>query len=220
MKRVIRHGVFETNSSSSHSVSIVGGDGAKGYRNMYFCVGKEDLKDPLPLTVDPELNKVKVRLGEFGWGPEAYNSMYAKLSYLLTMIAMSDSEIGRNQRRVYDVAEYFNLPGYKMVNDYIAKKYNCDGVFITNNITLDKYIDCDYGSLHIEPFACVDHQSCFDTLEDFFNAIKMDIDEFITNKDVVLFIYNDNSDMDDIMEDAIIMKEYLDNQDKYDEEFK
>ena len=58
MKRQVRYGVFETNSSSCHSISI------------------RDLEPTL-----------LIEFGEFGWGYEEYNDMLTKLKYILTMAA-------------------------------------------------------------------------------------------------------------------------------------
>lgn len=64
MNTVTRHSVFETNSSSSHSISIVGGN----YR-----------PDKIPL----EDGICRVYGGEFGWGIDQYNDAATKASYCL-----------------------------------------------------------------------------------------------------------------------------------------
>ena len=58
----IRRGVFETNSSSTHSVSI-------SHKNSSYY-------DPSSLNVfiDEYDNKVHVKFGEFGWEVESYNA--------------------------------------------------------------------------------------------------------------------------------------------------
>lgn len=68
MKKVIRHGVFETNSSSMHSISIKGEDSYNKFN--------EDV-----IVVYP---------GEFGWGYEELHDPYDKLSYVLTAIQYYD----------------------------------------------------------------------------------------------------------------------------------
>ena len=67
MKQVIRNNVFETNSSSMHSLSIRGKDNI-------FCPAY-----PLDGT-----------FGEFGWGNETYSDYNDRLSYLLTAIVQSE----------------------------------------------------------------------------------------------------------------------------------
>jgi len=65
MKKLVRKCVWETNSSSSHSVSVAGSD-------------KEFILD----TIYPDQNgAVHVFGGEFGWEWERYNDAETKLSY-------------------------------------------------------------------------------------------------------------------------------------------
>jgi hypothetical protein len=68
-KSKIRHGVFETNSSSTHSIAIVSED--RHYPDV--CLNNED-------------NTLEVKLGEFGWGLEVYKDFENKLSYIMTYI--------------------------------------------------------------------------------------------------------------------------------------
>jgi len=67
MLRVIRKGVFETNSSSSHSITIA--DTGK-LTNMLHQ------KDGI----------ITMQCGEFGWEVEDHIDAYTKLSYLLTYV--------------------------------------------------------------------------------------------------------------------------------------
>lgn len=62
MKRQIRRGAFETNSSSTHAINI--------FRSPHYNI-------PESITVKP---------GEFGWEVETYGSPEDKLSYLYTWI--------------------------------------------------------------------------------------------------------------------------------------
>ena len=69
--RQIRNGVFETNSSSTHSVSVRCG---KGLQQNWMPVGNDGY--------------IHASLDEFGWEIETYRDQDAKLSYLLTMAYM------------------------------------------------------------------------------------------------------------------------------------
>lgn len=60
----IRRSVFETNSSSTHSITI------SGLKDIY----------EFPKTA------LTVRFGEYGWGYEKYYSVEDKLSYVFTMM--------------------------------------------------------------------------------------------------------------------------------------
>lgn len=65
----VREGFFETNSSSTHSISISNG-------------GKDKLSDSL--TVEDGV--CKIYPGEFGWGVEVYKDAAMKASYCLTYV--------------------------------------------------------------------------------------------------------------------------------------
>lgn len=76
MKKAIvnlREGVFETNSSSVHALAI-----------------HRDHQNSAPLEPDYENECIHVCLQDFFCGPERYNDLYHKLSYLLTFIKMTE----------------------------------------------------------------------------------------------------------------------------------
>ena len=73
MKKV-RHSVFETNSSSSHSLTLVKGE------LMRAPFSKEVLRS----------GTVQVRLGEYGWEWHRYYLPQNKLSYLVTQVTRGD----------------------------------------------------------------------------------------------------------------------------------
>ena len=77
MKRQIRQGVFETNSSSTHSVVI-----AKG--------GKYDLTQ---LPALDENGNLEITSGEFGWEIETHTSVYEKITYAATFAKNYGSQI-------------------------------------------------------------------------------------------------------------------------------
>lgn len=68
----IRKSVFETNSSSTHSLCISGGELEDSY-----------------LRVNDDFETI-VELGEFGWEIEEYSGQYAKASYLFTILQYND----------------------------------------------------------------------------------------------------------------------------------
>lgn len=63
MNRIIRHFVFETNSSSSHSISI------------------PDTMELLDTLHPDENGEIRLGSGEYGWGYEEYNDAYNKADY-------------------------------------------------------------------------------------------------------------------------------------------
>ena len=71
MKIQIRKGLFETNSSSIHAISI--------HKNT----------DMSKISIPTELN---IHHGEFGWERESYTDMATKLSYLYEMACAADAD--------------------------------------------------------------------------------------------------------------------------------
>lgn len=64
-KKLVRHGVFETNSSSSHSISIA-----------------DSTKEFVLETIYPDQNgNIQLTGGEFGWDWEKYNDAITKANY-------------------------------------------------------------------------------------------------------------------------------------------
>lgn len=72
----VRNGVWETNSSSCHSITIHKGD---------YVLNTKDFDSYITN------GKLSIELGEFGWGYDESNDGYVKASYLLTMCKMLDS---------------------------------------------------------------------------------------------------------------------------------
>lgn len=84
MKTVIRHGVFETNSSSTHSIAI-------------------DTRDYSPVTPHMDNGVLSATCGEFGWEQCVYTDFDTKLSYLLTWVFREyDKEISEDVYRDND----------------------------------------------------------------------------------------------------------------------
>ena len=83
MKTVKREGVFETNSSSSHSISIASSNKVHPtvLRNSLARINK-----PLALlnTLGVIDGKVVIEEGEFGWGYSTHSDALTKASYCLT----------------------------------------------------------------------------------------------------------------------------------------
>lgn len=77
-KVFIRKGVFETNSSSTHSISIAKND-------IQLCT------DKLPVSTN---NEIKIYPGDFGWDYDCFYDAQTKASYCLTWI-FEGSEEGR-----------------------------------------------------------------------------------------------------------------------------
>ena len=74
-KTVTRHSIFESNSSSSHSISIAT-DGALGSTSLPVQDYFQDIEG------NPHHNCVVLTGGEFGWGIEEYSDAFMKANYL------------------------------------------------------------------------------------------------------------------------------------------
>lgn len=167
----IRRGVFETNSSSSHSVSINSrGELKKSY-----------------LIVDSYDNKVHVPLGEFGWEIETYDSQLDKLSYLCTMAV-------ETYQGFPSVEDFFESNNFKIINEAIANYCNCDGIHIDTKLKVDSYTYDKKTTYYLEHDGYIDHQSCEDygSLQDFLDDYNTDVINFIFNSGVLVHTDNDN----------------------------
>ncbi len=68
----IRRGIFETNSSSSHSISVIGGD---------------RYTDKSKLYVNPKTHVIEVTGDEYGWDANPCRLPIEKLDYIVTYIS-------------------------------------------------------------------------------------------------------------------------------------
>ena len=169
--RQIRKSVFETNSSSTHSVSI---------RHNHNIIEKSYL------NVSDD-GYVHISMDEFGWEVNTYDSQTDRLSYLLTMLYMkcediqrkvnysfgwgsSDESVKMTVQLISETAEF------KQISESVAKRANCKGVILE---PADGYID---------------HQSHenYSCLQDFLNDYGLDIEEFIFGSGVSVHTDNDN----------------------------
>ena len=167
MKRQIRRNVFESNSSSMHSLSI----------------SVNDVWDTL--EVDEFENKVVTEFGEFGWEICNYRDAATKLSYIVTMLVETHSDC-------CSMEELEETEDFQWINSTVAEYCNCDGIVINNNITYGgeyewngkiwKYSDHD---------GYIDHQSVM-KIKELLDEYGCTMEEFIFNTGVVLHTDNDN----------------------------
>ena len=166
MKRQIRRGVFETNSSSMHAVAIM----------------KEGELDFL--EVDETINKVRTKFGEYGFGFSVHTDAKTKLSYLVTMLV----EIYRSCCSIYDL---YQLNDFKMINDAVATTCHCEGVQIDE--VIDRATWCDDSWVCNEHEGFLDHASCeeYRSVAEFLEEVQCTVEEFIFHKRVKLVIKHD-----------------------------
>lgn len=169
--KVIRRGVFETNSSSSHSVSIKNENISESY-----------------LRVDPFDNLVHVQPGEYGWSYDTLKTQTDRLSYLCTMLLCTEGA------KVNSVDEITELDGYKEINKIIAEKCNCEGIIIDGDMEIKSYTYGEKTHTYLDFDGYIDHQSCegYSNINAFLNDYNLDIVNFIFNDGVKVIIDNDN----------------------------
>lgn len=101
-----RHSVFETNSSSTHSLSVVKGAGT--YDTLPLFSGNDDQE------------YVSVDQGEFGWGYEEITNPEGKAAYLWTYVLSKGAD-----QRLKDMLERAILKHTGA--DYVEFEYGDEG---------------------------------------------------------------------------------------------
>lgn len=127
----IRRGVFETNSSSTHSISIYSHDLMQN--NM---------------RIDED-GYIHAEFGEFGWEEEQYSDQWSRLSYLLTMAMHKEGFYFYYCKNYEDeLATFLKTTSFNKINDAVSNYCNCKGIWIDKS---EGYIDHqsheDYSSL-------------------------------------------------------------------------
>lgn len=164
----IRKNVFETNSSSSHSISINVLNGEDLYTKDEILNELESYNDDSngQIHLDRDnytltIKKVGSPYFDYGWGYEAYYDFTNKFMY-----ALENLDGGCDFDRFINYIEDFL--GYKI------------------NITSERNHNARYNQ-----FATIDHQSA-NELVSYCSGADISIIDFCLNKEVVLLIDNDN----------------------------
>lgn len=173
MKQQIRTSIFETNSSSTHTISISRSD---EYKSVLEKMSSEG---------------ISFTSGEFGWEYEVYSNTWDKASYLWTGIIKSDyykkDEVEKIKENIKIVLNKYGIsPSFE---PYKEDSYNW-GDEKRFYLTFDK-------------FAYVDHGNDLDTwLDAMFPNKGEDIDEellleYLFNSNSYVATGNDNEDGSD-----------------------
>jgi hypothetical protein len=123
----VRRNVFETNSSSMHSLSVIGSD------RMSTLTSKDGI--------------IVVGEGEFGWGYDTLKTPSEKLSYLVTEYSGREEMIDLIKEAVkdytgmtlavYENEGYIDHESQGMITDYITDKQSIiDIVFNDKNVII------------------------------------------------------------------------------------
>lgn len=173
MKQQIRQGVFETNSSSTHTISISMSD---EYKSVLEKMSGEG---------------IAFTSGEFGWEYDIYGDTWDKASYLWTGIIKSDcftkEQVEKIKENIKSVLNKYGVsPSFE---PYKEDSYEYNG---------EKRI-----YLTFENFAYVDHsEGLGEWLDSLFPNDGEDIDEellleYLFNPNSCVFTGNDNSSAPD-----------------------
>jgi len=176
----IRKGLFETNSSSTHSISM-------------SMESLENLKCSIkPQNIDNK-KTIVIYCGEFGWECEEYNDATTKLSYLTTYLFggyynnLTDDELNEiiKTKTITECHKYF----FEKLNGAKQKLFNKLQQIVCDFCQCDQLLvgaDCD-----CYPFGYIDHQS----LENAQCILEKDekyILNYIFNPNTILITDNDN----------------------------
>ena len=163
MKQV-RRSVFETNSSSTHSITITHGR----ISNNSIRVGSDGY--------------IHTELDDFGWEVCDYRSQAERLSYLVTMLAVKsdvtlwiyDANENRTDKDI--VEDIMKTREFEKLSDEIGRHARCRGVIIDPS---GGYID---------------HQSHEDyrDFQDFLDYYNTNVVEFVFGRGNVVHTDNDN----------------------------
>jgi hypothetical protein len=160
----IRRGVFETNSSSSHSISI--------------CEAAPMVYD-LPVTAN---KKVRVRCGEFGWGVYSFSDSETKLSYLVTALCQGIPFIEKGAELPVFEEYISNSPHYSHYNRLVNVIKEC----------CDATLEIVPGNDEFYPYGYIDHQSSSVAFDEVLNKGELHICKFLFCAHSILKIDNDN----------------------------
>lgn len=118
MKKV-RNQVFETNSSSTHSISFT----------------TRDYLEENKMIIDDD-GYIHAEFGEYGWEIESYYDQESKLSYLLTMTAQVNGmypDCYNHNEQLEMIDKFMETDDFKEISDAIAEYANCRGVVIDDS---------------------------------------------------------------------------------------
>lgn len=169
MKRQIRRGVFETNSSSTHSVSIYNNSNRK-FQNI-------------PKNSELIINDT------YEYGTDIFDEL-GKLNYVVTMLAsIIERKCDYDELKVESFEEMINLNWFKWLSDVVKEKsntkiiYKCPTYYDGRDKTYQPYYDTTYDEYDsIEAIFIGDDNDTLNNEVKFKNRVK----DIIYNPSVVI----------------------------------
>lgn len=167
--KLIRNGVFETNSSSAHSLAYGTSKIIRG-AGWGMPPNETDFSNPMyHLDEVPACYKgipLGVYLGEYGWGYDELYSPQQKFSYLLTTLGDTLKEV-------------FRHPFYAQIKEWL---YQLD-IPVHENLFKDDEVEDGY----------IDHES-YGMINPSLFKTKEDLITYLFNDNICIYIENDNDD--------------------------
>ena len=165
--KLVRNDVFETNSSSVHSLVV--------HR-------KYPLEYEYPDLHVYDDGYIHIPMDKFGWGYDGYIDSKVKLTYAMGMVYQTESRDKYDEDYRQQLGNFYDTVGYKAINDMIKEYYNCDGILV------------DKLEHNVYPYGYIDHQSTEDysSLKDFLDDYGVTLEQFVFDPNVTLIIDNDN----------------------------
>jgi hypothetical protein len=154
----IRQNVFETNSSSTHSLTI----------------SNKALK---PSTLSPDPYKaIEVSFGEYGWGPDTLTTQEERLSYLCTMFWELEC------KGLTDVSTIVDKHGYITIDAAVTKHTGCHisltGITVRyGSLAIDGYVDHQSSTDEYKDIAGFLAQNELTAEEFIFGDVEVDISD-------------------------------------------
>lgn len=201
MKKQIRANVFETNSSSTHSVTY-----NRNSNESNLSLSCRDFNDYIKFDEYFKEDRIQVPFGKFGWEINTYDEVWDKLKYVATMLLetyenrLNRDNRGKNPDEVvasFDIYDIYETDDFKDLDDviYLATGYDWHICFNKDDlVTYEKYNDGTGWFTH--GYNCyIDHQSQEDyyCLQDWLNDWGIpSIEVAIFNPAVTINTDNDN----------------------------
>lgn len=131
MKTITRHEAFETNSSSTHSICV--------------CSENKITEEDFKIFANNSYRPYEVKVGEYGWDLEEYNSFESKLDYIY--IYLESSRRDKETAKINEI-NYSKVPEYlrggpkfmEWLTDYF-KKYDLEFHWKLKSSNYGGYID-------------------------------------------------------------------------------
>ena len=115
----VREKIFESNSSSTHSIS-------------FMCRDRSLEQNHIVIDNDGYMH---VEFGKFGWEVCTYTDQYNKLSYLLTMaLQLNGNDVWYGDDIDEEIEKFMETEDFKLINDEIARYANCNGIIIDHSV--------------------------------------------------------------------------------------